>query len=175
MSKYDLEFKLQVVQQYLGGQGFRVVSQQNGLAHSQVRRWVKTYQAHGKEGLAKKFSHYSAQFKLSVLQHMWDNHLSPLQAAATFNIRNPPIVRVWERSYLDGGIAALEPRPRGRPRQKMNTPPDKPLPPADEDRRSREQLLEENEYLRAEVAYLKKLDALLQAKKQAAAQKKKRK
>ncbi|VWB10553.1 HMG-I and HMG-Y DNA-binding domain-containing protein [Burkholderia lata] len=42
------------------------------------------------------------------------------------------------------------------------------------DARTREDLLKENEYLRAEVAYLKKLDALLQAKKQAA-QKKKRK
>ncbi len=51
--------------------------------------------------------------------------------------------------------------------------PPKPTEAGTPDERSREELLKENEYLRAEVAYLKKLDALL-AKKQAA-QKKKRK
>lgn len=45
---------------------------------------------------------------------------------------------------------------------------------APEDERTREQLLQENEYLRMEVAYLKKLDALIRAKK-LVAQKKKRK
>ena len=55
-------------------------------------------------------------------------------------------------------------------------PPDKssacPLaPPADS--RSLEDLRKENEYLRAEVAYLKKLKALLQAKEQAALRKRK--
>lgn len=52
--------------------------------------------------------------------------------------------------------------------------PPKPTEAGSPDERSREELLKENEYLRAEVAYLKKLDALLQAKKPAA-QKKKRK
>ncbi|CAN0602476.1 unnamed protein product [Ectocarpus sp. 12 AP-2014] len=50
-------------------------------------------------------------------------------------------------------------------------PPKPPLPLTDKS--SLEQLLQENEYLRAEVAYLKKLRALRQAKEQAA-QKKRR-
>lgn len=55
--------------------------------------------------------------------------------------------------------------------------PKQPLPPTPEpaqDGRSREDLLKENEYLRAEVAYLKKLDALLRAKEQAAPRKKRK-
>jgi transposase len=52
--------------------------------------------------------------------------------------------------------------------------PPKPIEDASPDTRTREQLLKENESLRAEVAYLKKLDALLKEKKRAA-QKKKRK
>lgn len=51
--------------------------------------------------------------------------------------------------------------------------PPKPTETGSPDERTREELLKENEYLRAEVVYRKKLDALL-AKKQAA-QKKKRK
>jgi transposase len=42
------------------------------------------------------------------------------------------------------------------------------------DTRTVEDLRKENEYLRAEVAYLKKLDALVRAKKQAAPSKRKR-
>ncbi len=52
-------------------------------------------------------------------------------------------------------------------------PPQPPAKATPDDERTREQLIKENEYLRAEVAYLKKLDALVQAKK--AAQQKKRK
>ena len=41
------------------------------------------------------------------------------------------------------------------------------------DTRTQEDLRKENEYLRAEVAYLKKLDALVRAKKQAVPTKRK--
>jgi transposase-like protein len=81
--------------------------------------------------------------------------------------------------FLAGGIgtkalAALSPGPRGRPRKMTTSRPDKPNEETAPDSRTREELLKENEFLRAEVAYLKKLDALLEAKKRAA-QKKKRK
>ncbi|GCB03503.1 hypothetical protein PSUB009319_11340 [Ralstonia sp. SET104] len=54
----------------------------------------------------------------------------------------------------------------------MTTPePPEPVAPQNEDPHTVEQLRKENEYLRAEVAYLKKLRALLQAKEQAAQKK----
>ena len=60
----------------------------------------------------------------------------------------------------------------------MNTPTSIPTTSSEStkpaDTRTREELLDEVEYLRAEVAYLKKLDALIRAKK-ATALKKKRK
>lgn len=56
----------------------------------------------------------------------------------------------------------------------MKTSP-KPMPVAVPvpDTRTQEDLRKENEYLRAEVAYLKKLDALVRAKKQAVPTKRK--
>ena len=104
MTKYTEQFKLAVVEQYLtGAAGFVTVAHQHSLGHSLVNRWVNLYRAHGLDGLKKKFSHYSAEFKLSVLKHMWDNELSFSQVTASFNIRNPGIGSV--------AIAAVVKRP----------------------------------------------------------------
>ncbi len=68
MSKYDEQFKLSVVQSPESGrQGFKSVAQRYGLDYATVRRWVAAYRQHGVSGLRKKFSHYSAEFKLSML------------------------------------------------------------------------------------------------------------
>lgn len=175
MTKYDEQLKLKLVRQYLDGvSGTRLLAAHYGVSRSVLRRWVAAYEQHGRDGLRKKCSHYDAQFKMSVLAHMWKKELSHQQVAAVFDIRNPGCLAKWERQYYDGGMDALAPRPRGRPRAMNHPDHEKPTEPSAPDERTREQLLKENEYLRAEVAYLKKLDALLQAKKQAA-QKKKRK
>jgi transposase len=52
------------------------------------------------------------------------------------------------------------------------SPSSKPVELTTDDQRTREQLLKENDYLRAELAYLKKLDALIQAEKRKALLKK---
>jgi transposase len=93
---------------------------------------------------------------------MWDNELSYGQAAALFNIRSPGSLSVWEREYRRAGLDALVGRPRGRPKSMPV-----PLPPEqkpDDDKRPREELLAELDYLRMENAYLKKLRALVQAR-----------
>jgi transposase len=176
MSKYSEEFKLSIVQQYLAGVGgFREIARQHGLCHSVVRRWVLWYQAHGTEGLKKKFTHYNAEFKLSVLQRIWDDGLSYGQAATAFNIRTPGVLGVWERAYRGGGIDALRFRLEGRPRQ-MTTPITRPepKPKPDDENRSHGELLAELNHLRMENAYLKKLRALVQAQQKATSPKKRK-
>jgi transposase len=139
-----------------------------------VRRWVASYRQHGVSGLRKKFSHYSAEFKLSVLRRMQQEELSAHQAIVLFNIRGGTgVIADWQRRYHEQGLAGLQPKPRGRSK-KMSVPESpKSADPLPDDKRSREDLMEEVQSLRAEVAYLKKLRALLQAKEQAA-QKKRR-
>jgi transposase len=174
MTKYNEEFKLRVVQQYLNGAlGFRALGHQHNLSFAMVRRWVALFQAHGSDGLKKKFAHYSAGFKLSVLQRMWENALSYGQVAAVFNIRNPGILASWERAYRSGGLDALAPRARGKPKQ-MATPTTKPEVPPDDEKRSRDELLAELNHLRMENAYLKKLRALVQAQQKATPPKKRK-
>lgn len=176
MTKYDEAFKRKVVQEYLsGGIGIRALSQKHGIGHSIVRRWIGAWQHHGEAGLRKKREAFGAEFKLTVLQHMWRHELSYAQTSSLFDLRDTRGVSRWERQYHEGGFEALMPRRKGRP-PNMSEPkqPAQPTPEPPQDGRSREDLLKENEYLRAEVAYLKKLDALLRAKEQAALKKKRK-
>lgn len=177
MAKYSEEFKLAVVQDYLSdtSEGYRAIGRRHGLSsHVILQRWVAAYQLHGGAGLRKKSSKYGAEYKLSVLQHMWDNRLSITQAAAKFDIRNYAMVGIWERVYRDGGIGALAPRRRGRPKPMTASNTPKPDQAPDDDKRSREELLAELNQLRMELAYVKKLQALVQARQQQAPRKKRK-
>jgi transposase len=175
MTKHTEQFKIKAVKDYLAGSsGFKTVARRHGVAAPVLRRWVEWYRLHGTDGLTRKHRRYSAEFKLSVLRHMWDNSLSQTQAAAVFNLGNPASIGIWERRYLDGGLEALA-RPPRTESTNMTAPTSKPEPTKtnDEDR-TRDELLSEVLDLRAEVAYLKKLEALVQAKKKSAALKKRK-
>lgn len=167
MSKYSSLFKQQVVEYYGdGAHSYREVGLRFGLDYSMVRKWVASHAAHGLAGLSKKSSHYDAQFRLSVLERMWKDGLSHRQAAALFDIRSAGCLSAWERQYERGGIEALAPRRRGKPRS-MPEPPVTDTGadgPQSDEAKSREELLAELAYLRMENAYLKKLEALTQAR-----------
>jgi transposase len=167
MTKYDEQFKLAVVQEYLSGYtGHKRVAQLRGIPRTRLLMWVKLYQAHGADGLKKKFSHYSAEFKLTVIERIRTDALSFGQAAALFNIRDASCIGRWERCYDEGGLEALAPRKRGRPK-KMPELPDTNLESLpDAAGRTHEELVAEVNQLRMEVAYLKKLKALVQGQQQ---------
>ena len=176
MTKYTEQFKLEVVHDYLGAgsAGLRAVAQRYGIpSHFLVRKWVLAYQVHGNVSQSRKQSQYSAEFKLSVLRHMWDNQLSMLQTAVRFDIRDHGMVGRWEHAYREGGVEALVPRPRGKSKPMAISVPTPDIPP-DDDKRSREELLAEVNQLRMEVAYLKKLEALVQARPKPAPKKKRK-
>lgn len=175
MAKYEESFKLLVVRQHLSESvGTRTLATRHGLDQATVRRWVQSYAEHGIQGLRKKFSHYSAKFKLFVLEMMWRDELSRRQVAIVFDVRGGhSAVAIWERQYHAGGPQALEPKPRGRSKTMPTSKPTPVVQPQTDDARALKALREENEYLRAEVAYLKKLDALVRANRQAAQNKRK--
>ena len=171
MSKrYDEWFKLQVAQQCLhDGTSLREVARQHGLDHSLVRTWRESYRQHGVEGLRKSYTHRSAGFKLQVLETMWREGLSRRQTEALFDIRESGAIGRWADQYHSDGLTALEPKRKGCP--PMTKKPSSPLP---DDERSHKELLEELAYLRAENAYLKKLDALIREQEAATRGKKPR-
>ena len=166
MGKYETKFKLKVVESFLAGDGgAKLLARRWSVPEEKIRTWVSHYRVHGVAGLQPKRGAYTAHFKLEVLSHEDREQLSSRQVAAIYDIRNPNQVVVWRRAFDGGGVAALEVR-RQAHRMKADKPDEK-LPDTDHARSNRA-LLEEVERLRAEVAYLKKLEALVRANRQVA-------
>ena len=164
MSKYTQAFKLTAINHYLSSQdGFTTTAALYGIKYAHLRKWVHAYKAHGHKSLSKGYTHYSSAFKLSVLKTMEQDHLSISQAAAHFNIPAPSTISLWQRLYNEGGITALEPKPRGRPPMSK---PFKPFVPTNKPvtQMTTQELMQELEYRRVETDYLKKLEALAQQK-----------
>ncbi len=171
MAKYSEAFKRKVVEEYRAGKaGYKALAKKYGLDHSMVRRWIHAFQSNGPAGLKRrKYQRYAAELKLTVLQRMWAENLSYRQAAAIFDIRSVAQIGLWERQYHSEGLKGLAPKPKGRKKKMQTTPVTKLADsPAQDDHRTREQLLTELEHLRAEVAYLKKLEALELPRKKSA-------
>lgn len=167
MKKYRTEFKLEVVQSFLAGEGgAKLLARRWSIPEEKIRTWVSHYRLHGIDGLRPKRSAYSEQFKLQVLSHQDREQLSSRQVAAIYDIRNPNQVVVWRRNFDQGSVEALESKKQGRPRVKPERRCPAPANTAIDD--SAQALREENERLRAEVAYLKKLQALIRSKRSAA-------
>lgn len=176
MTSYDETFKRAVIQDYLSGaRGFKALASRYEVNPATIQRWVGRYRQHGEAWFSQKRRRpYSAEFKRAVLRCMWREHLSYRQIAIRFDLRGNTVVSTWERLYHEGGVNALKPKCRTRSkkmRMKMTLPEPEPSVPTD-DKRTIKALRKENEYLRAEVAYLKKLDALVRAQ-QAAPKKRK--
>lgn len=163
MSKYSLSFKLQVVQHYLSGlEGQKATAKRFGVDHSAVRKWSSAWKLHGEAGLTTRHFTYSPDFKASVILHMREHLLSVREVCAKFAIPAFSTVCQWERLYDEGGLEALT---DNRRRKKMMPEPSENKPGPSSQTALNPDEREELEQLRVEVAYLKKLQALLREKK----------
>jgi transposase len=170
MDKFETAFKLKVVESFLAGDGgAKLLARRWSVPEERVRSWVSHYRAHGMAGLRPKRGSYPGHFKLQVLLHQEREKLSSRQVAVIYDIRNSNQIVVWRRAFDDGGVAALENKRQARP---MKAEKSQPEPPGTDSIKSHCALREEVEQLRAEVAYLKKLQALVRQRQ--AAQKKRR-
>lgn len=90
MKKYRTEFKLEIVQSFLAGEGgAKLLARRWSLPEEKIGTWVSHYRLHGVDGLRHKRSTYSAQFKLQMLSHQDREQLSGRQVAAIYDIRHP--------------------------------------------------------------------------------------
>lgn len=160
LSKYSLEFKLDCVERISRNHhSVHSVAQDLGLDRGIVGKWKRFYDLYGIEGLQRRSNRiYDVKFKLKVLETITAQGLSLKQAAARFNIAAESSIINWRKTYEKNGILGLRNKPKGRAsimsdylRKKKKS--GKPLT-------REEELLLENERLRAELDFLKKLDAL---------------
>jgi len=88
---------------------------------------------------------------------MHTNHLSATETAIHFNLGTHSVVLKWERIYYEEGPQALYEERRGRKKNMSSKPRKSKLA-----KETEEDLIAENQRLRMENAYLKKLQALVQ-------------
>ena len=106
----------------------------------------------------QKFRKHSPEFKLSVILDMRENHLGLRETEHKYNISHSVIFK-WERIFLEEGAEGLMKERRGRASAASGTR--KGRPPK-LDKKVEEDLIAENQRLRMENEYLKKLNALVQ-------------
>ena len=115
--------------------------------------------------MAKKgqiFKRYSAEFKIGVILDMRENHLGIMETERKYSVDHHTITR-WERIYLEEGAEGLMKERRGKSipgeGKRRGRPPKL-------EKKVEEDLIAENQRLRMEIEYLKKLDALVQKRLQ---------
>mgnify|MGYP006345291633 FL=1 len=124
--------------------------------------------------MAKKgqeYKNYSAEYKLNVIMAMQEHRLGYVEAARKYDIPNYRVIQRWERIFLEEGAEGLMKERRGRACAASGT---KKGRPPKLDPKVEEDLIAENQRLRMEIEYLKKLDALVrvrEAREQARKQK----
>ena len=124
--------------------------------------------------MAKKGSKqkkYSTEFKIGVIMDMREHHLGYRETARKHfdaksrseEERYKNSIRRWERIFLEEGAEGLMKERRGRACKASGS--NKGRPPK-LDRKVEEDLIAENQRLRMEIEYLKKLSALVLAEEQ---------
>ena len=112
---------------------------------------------------------YSPEFKISVILDMREHRLGYRETARKYKLTvtsetsAATMVQRWERIYLEEGAEGLMKERRGRACKTSGTR--KGRPPK-LDKKVEEDLIAENQRLRMEIEYLKKLSALVLAEEQ---------
>ena len=121
----------------------------------------------GKKGESQR--KYSPEFKLSVIMDMREHHMGFRETARKYNltIRSEAsaanMVQRWERIFLEEGAEGLMKERRGRACAASGTRKGRPPKLG---KKVEEDLIAENQRLRMEIEYLKKLDALVRKREQ---------
>ena len=119
----------------------------------------------GKTG--RKNKSYSAEYKIGVIMDMREHRLGYRETARKYNLGKSgstvTMIQRWERIFLEEGAEGLMKERRGRACAASGT---KKGRPPKLDPKVEEDLIAENQRLRMEIEYLKKLDALVREREE---------
>lgn len=152
--KHDVEARKAAIELFERGHGFESAAKALSVPRNTMRKWLYTYRSFGSEVLLTmdgKQARYTYEQKVAAASAVVDGGMSKPDAMKEFGVMSVSPLERWCRLYREGGADALRPKPRGRPKGSGARA------------RTREEELEERcRRLEAEVAYLKKLRALVE-------------
>ncbi len=162
MAKFTAEEKIQSVLRYeYGKETMGEIAQDIGIHKSIFSSWVRLYEHQGESAFIKSYTSYSTKFKMDVLNYINEMGTSYRETAAIFNLSSPEMIRKWQLRFEQGGIDALESKKKGRPSLKKETKKTETQKPISAEE-TVETLQAKVEHLEMEIAYLKKLNSLVQ-------------
>ena len=154
--KHDVETRRLAAALFADGLGCAAVAKKLSVPKAAVGKWQQIYRAFGSEVLLTmdgKQARYTYEQRVAAASAVVDGGMTRTEAMAEFGIMSRAPLDRWCRLYREGGAEALRPKPKGRPKGSK----------AKLRERTREQELEERcRRLETEVAYLKKLRALVE-------------
>ena len=166
MAKYSLEFKLQVVTEYLNRKvSYESLAKKYNIpSNNRIYEWVTMYKAFGIDGLARKRENatYTLDFKLNVVECYLTSEMSYKDLAISLGINNSALIASWVSKYRKEGIDCLSGK-KGRPtKMKSNKKQTEVVKGIQVDEQSEyvKQLEKELLHLKIENAYLKELRRL---------------
>lgn len=141
-----------------GNLSLHEMSRRLNLDRAVIKTWHSIYKHHGKQGLLNPpCTPRDESFKLEVVQYMIETAKPTFEVAGRFNLHSRATLWKWMKKYMsedDWSLYYLRREQRDH-MKKDNSKEQTDL----------EKVKKENELLRAENAYLKKLRALVQEKK----------
>jgi len=169
VAKYSYEFKMEVVQAYLKGEGgYGYLAKKYNLPSPRtIEYWVHAYNTLGENSLtrSRQNNKYSLQFKLSVVELYLSSEVSYQELALSQGINNPSLIARWVNDFRIAGPDTLRPKKKGRKKTldiKEEKKPSKSTEekPVDTSAEHVKELEDELLKLRIENAYLKELRRL---------------
>lgn len=158
---YSVELKLKAVQDYLSGQysQYQIIDKYKIASRTQLKRWIDQYNSHsslkwyneGAKAMTKGRS-TTLQERMDIVLYCLAHNHDYRKTADQYQVSYHQVYQ-WVKKYEGSGQDALQ---DGRGRKKAN----EELTEADHQKLAMRKLEYENERLRAENAFLKKLQEL---------------